>query len=341
MYVWLAFIALILCFLALDLGVFHRHSRVVSPREGFAWSLVWMALALVFAAVIYGVYEYKWSGLGLHPDPAERTAALPEGLVNDGANAVLKYLTGYVVELSLSVDNMFVIAMLFRFFAVPGAYQHRVLFWGILGALVMRGVMIGIGTQLIAHFAWTLYLFGIFLVGTGVRMLFMPSTEADPGQSTLVRIIRRWLPVSASYHGDRFLIRDAAGALLLTPLAVTLLLVEATDLLFAVDSIPAILAVTGDPFLVFASNAFAILGLRSLYFALAGALDTFQYLKVSLALVLVMIGAKMLAHGWLREALGEHYHVYVLAAVVVILASGVAASLWLKAPHEAGRTELE
>jgi tellurite resistance protein TerC len=337
---WLAFIALILCLLSLDLGVFHRHSRVVSAHEGFAWSLVWMVLALMFAGVIYGTYEYKWSGLGLQPDPADRTSELPDGAVNDGVNAVLKYLTGYLVELSLSVDNMFVIAMLFRFFAVPGRYQHRVLFWGILGALVMRGVMIGIGTQLIAHFAWTIYVFGIFLIATGVKMLFLDTTAPDPGQTRLVRLVRRWLPVTAGYHGDRFVIRDAAGALLLTPLAVALILVEATDLLFAVDSIPAILAITGDPFLVFASNAFAILGLRSLYFALAGALVTFHYLQVSLALVLVTIGIKMLAHGWLRSMLGDHFHVYILAAVVLMLAGGVAASIWLDAPPDA-ETELQ
>jgi tellurite resistance protein TerC len=341
-YVWLAFLALILCLLALDLGVFHRHSRIVSAREGFAWSLVWMTLALLFAVVVYAAYDQKWSGLGLAPDAADRTAALPLGIPNDGTTAVIKYVTGYVIELSLSVDNMFVIAMLFRFFAVPPAFQHRVLFWGILGALAMRGVMITVGIQLISHFAWMLYVFGIFLIGTGLRMMFMDTGPSDPRQTLIVRTVRRWLPVTAEYHGERFLVRAAGGALCLTPLALALLLVEATDLLFAVDSIPAILAVTADPFLVFASNAFAILGLRSLYFALAGALDAFHYLKYSLATILVLIGVKMLAHGWLREMLGEHFHLYVLAAVLATLAAGVGASLLLPAaPDPAGRTELQ
>jgi tellurite resistance protein TerC len=207
--------------------------------------------------------------------------------------------------------------------------QHRVLFWGILGALVMRGVMIVLGAQLIANFAWMLYLFGGFLVATGAKMLFVDTDEAEPEQRLLVRLIRRWLPVADRYHGERFLVRGAAGGLLLTPLAVALILVEATDLLFAVDSIPAILAITGDPFLVFASNAFAILGLRSLYFALAGALETFHYLKASLALVLMLIGTKMLTHGWLRQVLGEHVHLYLLLLVVLILAGGVVASVLL------------
>ena len=341
-YVWLAFIALVLCLLALDLGVFHRTSRVVTAREGLAWSLVWMTMASLFACVVYFGYEHNWSGLGLAPDPVERTAAHPEGVPNDGANAVIKYLTGYVVELSLSVDNMFVIAMVFRFFAVPAPFQHRVLFWGILGALAMRGVMIALGTQLIARFDWMLPAFGIFLLATGVKMLFLDTDAAEPGQLRLVQLIRRWFPVTPVYHGDRFVVRDAAGAWLLTPLAVALVLVEATDLLFAVDSIPAILAITADPFLVFASNAFAILGLRSLYFALAGALEAFHFLKYSLALVLMLIGVKMLTHGWLRDVLGQHFHIYVLAAVVLILAGGVGASMLRpQAPHSAGRTELQ
>jgi tellurite resistance protein TerC len=342
MYVWLLFVSLLLCLLALDLGVFHRTSRAVTAREGLAWSLVWMAVASLFAFVIFFGYENNWAGLGLTPDPVERTDAYPAGVVNDGANAVLKYLTGYVVELSLSVDNMFVIAMLFRVFAVPAAFQHRVLFWGILGALAMRGVMIVLGTQLIARFDWMLPVFGIFLLGTGVKMFFLDTGAASAGQARMVNWIRRWFPVTEAYHGDRFLIRDAAGALVLTPLAVALVLVETTDLLFAVDSIPAILAITADPFLVFASNAFAILGLRSLYFALAGALEAFHYLKYSLAVVLMLIGGKMLAHGWLREALGDHFHIYVLAAVVLILAGGVGVSIWRPAPAQPeGRTELQ
>ena len=342
MYVWIAFVSLLLCLLALDLGVFHRRSRVVTAREGFTWSLVWMTIAALFAFVIFYAYEYNWSGLGTMPDPVERTDALPDGVVNDGGNAVVKYLTGYVVELSLSVDNMFVIAMLFRFFAVPAAFQHRVLFWGILGALVMRGVMIVLGTHLIARFDWMLPLFGVFLLATGVKIFFLDTASTDPGQGRLVRLIRRWFPVTQEYHGDRFIVRDSVGTLLLTPLAVALILVETTDLLFAVDSIPAILAVTADPFLVFASNAFAILGLRSLYFALAGALDAFHYLKYSLALVLILIGVKMLTHGWLRDVLGDHFHIYILGGVVLILVGGIGASILRpQAAPALDRTELQ
>jgi tellurite resistance protein TerC len=333
--VWIAFVSLILFLLALDLGVFHRKSHVVSAREGLAWSLVWMALAVTFAVFVYGAYEYRWLGLGATPDAVDRTAAMPHGTINDGQAAVLKYLTGYVVEQSLSVDNMFVIAMLFRFFAVPAAYQHRVLFWGILGALMMRGVMIAVGATLVARFEWVLYLFGVFLMATAVKMLFLNTEqEQDPNRNIAVRLVRRLVPITRRYHGERFIVRRA-GKLFLTPLAIALIMIETTDLLFAVDSIPAIFTITADPFLVFASNAFAILGLRSLYFVLAGALTAFRYLKVSLALVLALVGTKMLAHAWLEEILGEYFNIYVLAAVLLILAGGVIASLIATASERA------
>lgn len=330
MLVWIAFIALILLLLALDLGVFHRAAHVVSAREGLIWSIVWMTLAFAFAGFVYAAYEHKWLGLGLRPDPVDRTAGMPDGVINDGPTAVVKYLTGYVVEQSLSVDNMFVIAMLFRFFAVPAIYQHRVLFWGILGALMMRGVMIVLGARLIAEFGWVLYVFGAFLILTAVKMLLMDTEEQDPRNNAVVRVTRRLFPVTKRYYGQHFVVRRRGGALLLTPLALALIMVETTDLLFAVDSIPAIFAITADPFLVFASNAFAILGLRSLYFVLAGALDTFRYLKVSLALVLGLVGTKMLAHEWLKEIFGAHFNLYVLGAVVVILSAGAIASLLFK-----------
>ena len=328
MLVWFAFVALLLLLLAIDLGVFHRKAHVVSVREGLAWSIVWMTLASAFAGFVYLAYEHQWLGLGLHPDPIERTAAAPHGVPNDGQAAVLKYLTGYVVEQSLSVDNMFVIAMLFRAFAVPAAYQHRVLFWGILGALAMRGVMIAAGAALIANFGWMLKLFGAFLVFTGIKMLFIDVEEQDPRNNLVVRLARKYLPVTKRYHGPHFLIRRG-GRNLLTPLAIALIMVETTDLLFAVDSIPAIFAITADPFLVFASNAFAILGLRSLYFVLAGALTALKYLKLSLALVLTLVGVKMMAHVWLKEWLGQYFNLYVLGAVVLILTLGTIASLLL------------
>ncbi len=326
MFVWTAFIVLILLLLAVDLGIFHRKAHVVSAREGLIWCIVWMTLAFTFAGFIYNAYEYKWFGLGLQPDPEDRSAAMPEGSINDGSAALIKYITGYVVEQSLSVDNMFVIAMLFRFFAVPAMYQHRVLFWGILGALTMRGIMIALGARLVAEFNWILYIFGAFLIFTAFKMLFMDTEEQDLSKNSIVRMTRKIFPVTRRYHGQQFFVRRR-GALLLTPLALALIMVEMTDLLFAVDSIPAIFAITADPFLVFASNAFAILGLRSLYFVLAGALDAFRYLKVSLALVLGLVGTKMLAHTWLKGIFGDYMNLYVLAAVVLILSAGAIASL--------------
>jgi tellurite resistance protein TerC len=320
--VWLGFAALILFLLALDLGVFHRKAHVVSVREGLAWSIIWATLSLTFAVFIYQGYERQWFGLGTIPDAVD-------GMVNDGASAVVKYLTGYVVEQSLSVDNMFVIAMLFRSFAVPAALQHRVLFWGILGALTMRGVMIAIGTTLVTQFSWVLYVFGVFLIFTGIKMLFADTEEEqNAAENWLVKFTRRFFPTTKSYYGNKFIMRRK-GVLFLTPLALALVVVEATDLVFAVDSIPAIFAITADPFLVFASNAFAILGLRSLYFVLAGALTTFRYLKVSLAVILGMVGTKMLAHEWLHEILGEYFNLYMLAAIVLILGTGIGASLLL------------
>jgi len=329
--VWLAFAALILFLLALDLGVFHRNAHVVSAREGLAWSFVWMTLAFGFAVFIYYAYERQWLGLGTAPDAVDRA-------VNDGSSAVLKYLTGYVVEQSLSIDNMFVIAMLFRFFAVPAIYQHRVLFWGILGALTMRGAMIAIGTALVSQFAWVLYVFGGFLILTAGKMLFANVEEQDPRNNILVRTTRRLFPTTKRYYGQRFIMRRG-GRYLLTPLALALVMVEATDVIFAVDSIPAIFAITTDPFLVFASNAFAILGLRSLYFVLAGALTSFRYLKVSLAIVLALVGTKMMMHTWLKELLGEYFNLYVLAAIVLILAGGTIASLLVTAGEQPERAD--
>jgi tellurite resistance protein TerC len=270
---------------------------------------------------------------------------------NDGASAALKYLTGYVVEKSLAVDNIFVIAMIFGFFAVPPLYQHRVLFWGIAGALLMRGAMIALGARLIAEFAWIVYVFGGFLILTGVKMLLLKDQGVDPDRNPLVRLTHRLFPVSERFHGQHFFVRagsrasheaeqpglpeqpdrvvDSArpGTLLATPLLLALVMVEFTDVVFAVDSIPAIFAITADPFLVFTSNVFAILGLRSLYFALAGMIESFRYLKPALAAVLVVVGVKMMIHGWLKQLLGPGYNLYTLALVFLILAAGVTASL--------------
>ena len=344
LWIWLGFLAFILVLLALDLGVFHRKAHVVSVREALGWSAVWITLGLLFSAFVYFGYEGHWLGLGTAVDAVD-------GSINDGKSATIKYLTGYVVEKSLSVDNVFVIAMIFGFLAVPPIYQHRVLFWGILGALVMRGVMIGVGASLIARFHWVLYLFGAFLVLTALKMLLIKTDEKDPTQNLVVRLVKRFFPVTDRFHGQHFLVKagsdtsheppvpgaavetDAAvdrakpGAWMLTPLALALVLVEVTDVVFAVDSIPAIFAITADPFLVFTSNVFAILGLRSLYFALAGMMDKFRYLKVSLAVVLALVGGKMLAAPWLKSVLGANFNFYLLGAVLLTLGAGVVASV--------------
>ena len=350
---WIAFIAFVVLMLFLDLGVFHRKAHVISVREALIWSGIWLALGLTFAVFIYFAYEGQWLGLGTVTDAVD-------GLVNDGATAVEKFLTGYVVEKSLSVDNIFVIAMIFSFFAIPPLYQHRVLYWGILGALVLRGVMIALGAKLIAQFHWILYVFAAFLILTAIKMLFLKTEQTDPNKNIVVRLTRRLFPVTASFHGEHFIVRagtaasqesempgaarvpdpvvDQArpGTLLLTPLALALVMVETTDLIFAVDSIPAIFAITSDPFLVFTSNVFAILGLRSLYFALAGMIDSLRYLKAALALVLMVVGTKMLLAEWLKLALGRHFNLYLLAVVLGILAAGVVASLLVR-PRERGQ----
>ena len=348
------FVVLVLLLLALDLGVFHSKAHVISVREALGWSAFWIGLGLAFGGFIYLGYERHWLGLGLTPDLMTLAPQRVEGVglvYNDGASAAVKYLTGYLVEKSLAVDNIFVIAMLFGFFAVPAIYQHRILFWGIVGALVMRGAMIAVGAQLIQRFTWIIYLFGAFLILTGVKMLLLKTGETDPNRNVIVRLTRRLLPVTERFHGQHFFVRagssasqeaatpdgavevdgivDAArpGTLLATPLFLALVMVEFTDLIFAVDSIPAIFAITGDPFLVFTSNVFAILGLRSLYFALAGMIDEFRYLKVSLAIVLMVVGTKMMTHAWLKEVMGQHFNLYLLGLVVCILAAGVVASI--------------
>jgi len=343
-WIWTGFIAFILIMLALDLGLFHRKAHVVTVKEAVAWSAVWLALGSAFAVFVYFAYGGQWFGLGAAVDPVD-------GLINNGSTATEKYLTGYVVEKSLSVDNIFVIAMIFTFFAVPPLYQHRVLFWGVLGALVLRGVMIALGTKLIAEFHWILYLFAVFLKFTALKMLFLRTEQTDLNKNVAIRLTRRLFPVTARFHGERFIVRAGApesyesevpgapaepdevvdqvqpGTLLLTPLALALVVVETTDLIFAVDSIPAIFAITGDPFLVFTSNVFAILGLRSLYFALAGMVRKFRYLKAALAVVLMVVGVKILFAEWLKLALGKHFTLWLLVVVVAILASGVAVSL--------------
>ena len=262
---WVGFIACVLIFLALDLGVFHRHAHTVKFKESLVWSLVWFSLAMLFA-------------LALKPLRGKQEA--------------LQFVTGYLIELSLSMDNIFVIVLIFAYFRIPREYQHRVLYWGILGALLMRGLMIGLGLALIALVDWVLYVFGAFLLYSGFKMLFV-QTEVRPENNRVVQWMRKLYPVTPELDGQSFVTRWA-GRKALTPLALVLLMIETTDLLFATDSIPAVFAVTRKPFIVFTSNVFAILGLRSLYFLLAGALGYFRYLKYGLPLVLVFMGVEML-----------------------------------------------
>src|SRR5262245_12783344 len=267
---WIGFVGVILVFLALDLGVFHRHARVVKFREALAWTAIWVCVALLFGFVIAPRLVESWS-----------------------RSDTVEFLTGYIVELSLSMDNVFVIALIFAYFRVPSQYQHRVLFWGILGALIMRGVMITLGAALIQRYQWMLYVFGAFIVFTGIKMLFADDEGVHPEKNPVVRGAQKIFPVSTDFEGQKFTTL-LNGRRALTPLALVLLMVETTDLIFALDSIPAIFAVTQKPFIVFTSNVFAILGLRSLYFVLAGAINYFRYLTYGLSIVLVFIGVKML-----------------------------------------------
>jgi tellurite resistance protein TerC len=308
---WVGFLLAVVVMLALDLGLFHRKAHVVRVKEALVWTGVWIALALVFNVFVYFAYEHHWFGAGMNPDAP------------DGRSAAVLYFTGYVVEKMLSVDNVFVIALIFSYFGVPAKYQHRVLFWGIVGALVMRAGMIVIGAALIARFHWILYIFGAFLILTALKMLLVRH-EADPARNLLVRLARQWFPVSPEYHGQCLMVR-LDGKLMLTPLALALVAVESTDVMFAVDSIPAIFAITDDPFLVFTSNVFAILGLRSLYFALADMMDKLRYLKLTLAVLLALIGVKMLLKDVLHAVPGITY--YTLGTVAVVLSIGVVASL--------------
>jgi tellurite resistance protein TerC len=309
--IWAAFFVIFVGVLALDLGVLHRESRTMSVPQALGWTVIWILVALCFAGFVYGAYEYQWFGWETGPD------------MPGGAEAAIQYVSGYLLEWSLSVDNIFVIAVIFSFMKIPEQFQYRVLFWGIVGAIVLRGAMIAMGAVLIHTFDWMFYVFGAILLFTAARMLKSDEEQFDPGKSVLVKIARRAFPVSERLDGDRFFTHEN-GVRAATPLLVTLLLVDLADVVFAVDSIPAIFAVTQDPFIVFTSNAFAILGLRSLYFAIAGLMMMFKYLKLSLIFVLAFVGVKMMLH--------LHYeipHLISLAVIVGFLLIGVAASLWV------------
>jgi len=296
---WIGFTAFVLAMLALDLGVFHRKTHEVSIREALVWTGVWVGLALVF-----NVGVYHWFG----PERA------------------LEFLTGYVIEKALSVDNIFVFLVIFSAFAVPAKLQHRVLFWGILGALILRAIFIVLGAALIQQFHWVLYVFGVFLIFTGIKLLVQRGDEVHPERNPLFRLFCRFVPSIGDYRGGQFTVVEA-GKRYATPLLVVLVAIEATDIVFAVDSIPAIFAITTDPFIVYTSNIFAILGLRALYFALAGVMGKFHYLKVGLSLVLAFVGAKMLLAGIYKIPI-----LVSLGVIVALLAGSIIVSLLRRPP---------
>lgn len=297
---WIGFNLLILTLLALDLGVFNRKAHAVSVKEALGWSAVWISLAVAFGL---------WIGQQM------------------GRQAMLEFYAGYLVEQALSVDNLFVFILVFGYFKIPPQLQHRVLFWGILGALLMRGAMIGAGAVLLAQFHWIIYLFGAFLIYTGFKMAFGAESEIEPEQNPVIRLVRRFVPLTTKFHGEKFFVREAlepGGPLrrVATPLLVVLVLVETTDVVFAVDSIPAIFGVTRNPFLVYTSNVFAILGLRSMYFVLANIIGTFHLLKYGLSVVLAFVGAKMLLSEILPIGIGVS-----LGVVAAVLVGSVVLSL--------------
>jgi tellurite resistance protein TerC len=314
---YLGFTGFVLLLLALDLGVFHRQAHEVSFREAATWSVVWVALALSFNFLLYQYALWKFP-----QDP--RLAAIP-GFDPSGAawRVSLEFLAGYIVEKSLSVDNIFVFVLVFGYFAIPAKYQHRVLFYGIIGALIFRAVFIALGSALM-QYHWVVVVFGAFLIITGIKMMFAPEKGVEPEKNLLIRLFRRFVPITPELHGQRFLVR-LNGVVYATPLFVALLFLEATDVIFAVDSVPAIFALTSEPLIVFTSNIFAILGLRAMYFMLAGAIDKFHMLKYGLALVLIFVGLKMV---WLNELFGGKFPITLsLGIIASIIALSVVLSL--------------
>lgn len=304
-WLWIGFNVFVLGMLALDLGVFHRKAHTVSIKEAALWSVAWISMALIFNVAIYFFWNILYPGTGY-----------------TNSEAALAFLTGYLIEKSLSVDNIFVFVLIFSYFAVPAIYQHRVLFWGIIGALIMRGALISVGAVLLKEFHWIIYIFGAFLIFTGIKMALHKDAEVHPERNPLVKLLKKVMPVTDNYEGDKFFVKKA-GVLMATPLFLVLLIVESTDLIFAVDSIPAIFAVTQNPFIVYTSNVFAILGLRSLYFLLAGVMDKFYYLKMGLSVILTFVGVKMVIVDIYKIPVGVS-----LGVIAAILAIAVAASLW-------------
>ena len=320
-----AFTLFVVGLLALDLGVFHRKEHAVSFKEAALWSAIWVTLALIF-----NVLFYFYSAWAFANDP--RLISVPGFDPNAAAwNSALEFLTGYVVEESLSVDNIFIFVLVFRYFAIPAKFQHRVLFYGILGAIIFRGAFIGAGSWLI-QFHWVSYVFGAFLIVTGIKMVFSGDTDIEPEKNILVRLVRRLMPVEHKLHGKDFFVRHG-GRLAATPLFIALLFLEFTDIIFAVDSVPAIFAVTNEPLIVFTSNIFAILGLRSMYFMLAGAVEKFHLLHYGLAAVLTFVGLKMV---WLNSFFGGKFPIlWSLAIIVSCVGASIVLSLLFPRKEEA------
>ncbi len=363
---YVGFIALVLGFLALDLGVFHREAHEVSMKESIIWSIVWLTCGLAFSGFVYIAYERHWLGLGLDT-PYYAADGIMRGDVG-GMEAAKQYLTGYIVEKSLAMDNIFVIAIIFSFFAIPAKYQHRVLFWGIIGALVMRGAMIGIAGTLVAKYMWVLIIFGAFLILTSIKMALVKS-EGDPSKNPVIRLVQKIFPVVHFFDGQKFMTKrtiaptystNPQGVMVqdppppgslgvrwaVTPLFLALIMVEVTDLVFAVDSIPAIFAITPDPFIVFTSNILAILGLRALYFCLAALIAKFRFLKPALILILAFVGVKLMLlatppyldtlGSWIGQTWAERPSIKIdttvsLMAVLATLAGAVVLSIAMPA----------
>jgi len=325
-WIWLTFIAVVLAVLAFDLGVMHREAHEIGVRESLNMSALYIGLGLAWAAVVYWIY-LAYSGTS-SIDPQIAAAATPD---ERAWTAVKLYVTGYLVEKTLALDNVFIISMIFTYFAVPREYQHRVLFWGILGVIVLRAIMIGLGAALVAEFAWIMYVFAAILIATGVKMVMMMDKKPDIASNPVLKFLRKHLRVTEQLHGQRFIVRQpdpATGKAVtwVTPLFLCLVLVEVADLVFAIDSVPAIFAITPDAFIVYTSNIFAILGLRALYFALAAVVHRFHYLKYALAMVLVFIGAKIFLGDLVFD--GKVPAALSLGVTAALLAGGIGYSLW-------------
>lgn len=300
---WVLFNGFVLLMLALDLGVFHKKAHEVKMKEALTWSAVWIACAMIFNALIY--FYWDW---------------MAPGSEYANSDAALAFLTGYLIEKSLSVDNVFVFLMVFTYFQVPSLYQHKVLFWGILGALIMRAIFIFAGVSLITTFHWTIYIFGALLIFTGINMALQKDKKLEPERNPVIRLFKKWFPVTNEYHGDHFFAKINKQRVA-TPMFIVLLVIETTDVIFAVDSIPAILAITSNPFIVYTSNVFAILGLRALYFALAGIMGLFHYLHYGLSVILVFVGGKMMLVDFFKIPVGISLSVVLSILVISVILS--------------------